>query len=359
MIPESNSARERNVICRNVITVFLSSLQTNKGDALANRVQNTLGNYDEMKELITNHSNQSHLVGIPKNSVPQTPVEKEDEPSFFPEGQKGRAAPSHHSLGQSGSSMPPPPSSSLSGSTLLHQGAKKSRSTDWSRGGHSSSNVQPSQGAGPPCGRGKHGASAHELPHGRYEDPFGSQGDASPVATSSLSRRHAPAPKAPSSSSSEHGHKEGARCKSPAEQDPGSHGASSPVPSTSLLPSGLSTPTFPPGLHCKPSAVQQKPTAYVRPMDGQDQAPNDSPELKPRPEIGDGYGAAAFGGLMEVKGGAGNTKSKLPKLTLPQPGEVRVTVRSAVKEPLAFNQGKPWTCLCVLVLYVTVWIGAD
>ncbi|KAG5843608.1 hypothetical protein ANANG_G00152730 [Anguilla anguilla] len=232
--------------------------KTNKGDALANRVQNTLGNYDEMKELITNHSNQSHLVGIPKNSVPQTPVEKEDEPSFFPEGQKGRTAPSHPSLGQPGSSMPPPASSTLSGSALLQQGAKKSRSTDWARGSHSSASSQPGQGAGPPCGRGKHGASAHELPHG----------------------------------------------------------------------SGLSTPNFPPGIHCKPSAIQQKPTAYVRPMDGQDQVPNDSPELKPRPEIGDGYGAAAFGGLMEGKGGAGNTKSKLPKLTLPQPGEVRVTVHS-------------------------------
>ncbi|KAB1282880.1 AF4/FMR2 family member 1 [Camelus dromedarius] len=31
-------------------------------------------------------------------------------------------------------------------------------------------------------------------------------------------------------------------------------------------------------------AMQQKPTAYVRPMDGQDQAPSESPELKPLPE---------------------------------------------------------------------------
>ncbi|XP_064206648.1 AF4/FMR2 family member 2-like isoform X2 [Anguilla rostrata] len=315
--------------------------KTNKGDALANRVQNTLGNYDEMKELITNHSNQSHLVGIPKNSVPQTPVEKEDEPSFFPEGQKGRTAPSHPSLGQPGSSMPPPASSTLSGSALLQQGAKKSRSTDWARGSHSSASSQPGQGAGPPCGRGKHGASAHELPHGRYEDQFSSQGDASPVPTSSLSRRHVAPPKAPSSSS-EHGHKEAGRCKSPTEQDLGSHGASSPVASTSLLPSGLSTPNFPPGIHCKPSAIQQKPTAYVRPMDGQDQVPNDSPELKPRPEIGDGYGAAAFGGLMEGKGGAGNTKSKLPKLTLPQPGEVSLSNDSSCVEEILREMTHSW-----------------
>ncbi|KAJ8396488.1 hypothetical protein AAFF_G00017940 [Aldrovandia affinis] len=296
--------------------------KTNKGDALANRVQNTLGNYDEVKELLTNHSNQSHLVGIPKNSVPQTPAEKEDPPGFFPEGPKGRTAPpSHQSSGPPGSSMPPPPSSSLPGPALPHghQGAKKSRSTDWPRGGHGSG-----QGAaGPQCGRGKHGASSHELPHGRYEDQFGSQGDASPVAVSSHPRRHVPPPKSSSSSSSsDHAHGEGARCRSPAEQDiPGSHGPASPVASTSLLPSGLSTPNFPPGLHCKPSATQQKPTAYVRPMDGQDQVPNDSPEIKHRPEIGDGYGVPAFGGLTEGKGGAGNGKSKLPKLSLPQSGE--------------------------------------
>ncbi|KAI1903070.1 hypothetical protein AGOR_G00023420 [Albula goreensis] len=311
--------------------------KTNKGDALANRVQNTLGNYDEMKELLTNHSNQSHLVGIPKNTVPQTPVEKEDQPSFFPEGQKGRMAPSHQSSTQPSSSMPPPPSSSL---LHGHQGAKKSRSTDWSRSGHSSVSTQPGQATGPPCSRGKHGASNHELPHGRYEDQYGSQGDVSPVATSSHSRRHAPSSKA--SASSEHTHKEGSHCKSPAEQDLGSHGSTSPVASTSLHPTGLSTPNFPPGLHCKPSAIQQKPTAYVRPMDGQDQVPNDSPELKPRPEIGDNYGAPTFGGIMEGKGGGGNGKSKLPKLTLPQSGEVSLTNDSNCVEEILREMTHSW-----------------
>ncbi|KAG7278922.1 hypothetical protein CRUP_024931 [Coryphaenoides rupestris] len=53
---------------------------TNKGDALANRVQSTLGSYEEMKDLLTSHSNQSHLVGIPKgsataaNGLQQTPA---------------------------------------------------------------------------------------------------------------------------------------------------------------------------------------------------------------------------------------------------------------------------------------------
>ena len=43
--------------------------------------------------------------------------------------------------------------------------------------------------------------------------------------------------------------------------------------------------TFPPpSLPSKSLAMQQKPTAYVRPMDGQEQAPSESPELKPLPE---------------------------------------------------------------------------
>lgn len=48
----------------------------------------------------------------------------------------------------------------------------------------------------------------------------------------------------------------------------------------------LPSQTFPPLLSSKqPSVVMtQKPTAYVRPMDGQDQVVNESPELKPSSE---------------------------------------------------------------------------
>lgn len=47
----------------------------------------------------------------------------------------------------------------------------------------------------------------------------------------------------------------------------------------------LPSQTFPSLLSKQPSVVMtQKPTAYVRPMDGQDQVVNESPELKPSPE---------------------------------------------------------------------------
>lgn len=58
--------------------------------------------------------------------------------------------------------------------------------------------------------------------------------------------------------------------------------ASLPQAKTNTLPSQ----TFTSLLSSKQSgtAMTQKPTAYVRPMDGQDQAVNESPELKPSPE---------------------------------------------------------------------------
>ncbi|XP_055033507.2 AF4/FMR2 family member 2 isoform X1 [Misgurnus anguillicaudatus] len=312
--------------------LFGEPYKTNKGDALANRVQNTLGNYDEMKELLTSHSNQSHLVGIPKNSVPQTPVEKPDQPGFFPESQRSRAAPSQS--GSHSASMPPPPTNNIPTSSVVHghQGGKKSRSSDWSRGGHSSSGGQASQAVS----RGKH--SNHEQTSSRHdqEQEDSSPNPSGPTTSSHSNRKQAQSNKGLTATELGLG-------KSPVEQDSCSHGSSSPLASTSLLPSGLLTPTFPQGLHCKPSsAVQQKPTAYVRPMDGQDQVPNDSPELKPPVEVVEGYNGVPFGGLLDSKSSTAGTKGKLPKLTLPQSGEVSLPSDSSCVEEILREMTHSW-----------------
>lgn len=80
----------------------------------------------------------------------------------------------------------------------------------------------------------------------------------------------------------------------PHSECPGSGDISAPIPrdstkDSSLLPankgSTLPSQSFPSRLPKQPSVVMtQKPTAYVRPMDGQDQVVNESPELKPSPE---------------------------------------------------------------------------
>lgn len=82
-----------------------------------------------------------------------------------------------------------------------------------------------------------------------------------------------------------------------------------------------SSQTFPPPLPSKTSAMQQKPTAYVRPMDGQDQAPVESPELKPLPEE---YHTEPYEKISDLKA---NAKAKLSKLKIPaEPIEVSAVV---------------------------------
>ncbi|XP_068107117.1 AF4/FMR2 family member 2 isoform X2 [Hyperolius riggenbachi] len=297
--------------------LFGEPYKTNKGDALANRVQNTLGNYDEMKDLLTNHNNQSHLVGIPKNSVPQTPVEK-NEQTFFPE-QRSRVGQSHQGSIHLSTSMPPP-SGLAPMSTMAHEGTRKSR-MDWQHSGLNSTCTQSSQPS-----RSKHTLS-HDLLQIRYEDLYNCQNEQhkslsveDPVpATSSHSRRHNHS----KTMSGEHSYKENTHLKSPIDLDLLSHGSVSPLPSTSLLLAGnsVSSQNFPPGLHSKTSMIQQKPTAYVRPMDGQDQVPNDSPELKPPTETEDGYNSQSFGAILDGKVNAPVNKNKLPKLSIPQASE--------------------------------------
>uniref|UniRef100_A0A3B5M8U2 AF4/FMR2 C-terminal homology domain-containing protein n=1 Tax=Xiphophorus couchianus TaxID=32473 RepID=A0A3B5M8U2_9TELE len=285
--------------------LFGEPYKTNKGDALANRVQNTLGSYEEMKDLLTSHSNQSHLVGIPKGSATR-------------------------GGGAEGTSMQPPAVvTSLSNAPAApHQNVKKSRNTmEWSKGGQVTGLVvgsgapgQNGQGQVPAAAaasRGKMGL-LEEQQLQRHEELFSSLKD-------ELGLKEESSP----SSSVEN---VGSFKTSPFENETTSHLSlsSSPLASTSVLTtptpglttptSGLTTPTFPPGcLSGKPIAIQQKPTAYVRPMDGQDQAPSDSPQLKPPPVATEGFSSSqSFGGT------SGNAKNKLPKLNLSHTGEVRI-----------------------------------
>ncbi|KAM4696423.1 AF4/FMR2 family member 2 [Rhinophrynus dorsalis] len=324
--------------------LFGEPYKTNKGDALANRVQNTLGNYDEMKDLLTNHDNQSHLVGIPKNSVPQTPapVEK-NEQNFFVD-QRSRVAQCHQSSGHSSSSMPPP-STLAPSSTLMHshEGSRKSR-MDWPPSGLSSTCTQSSQPSTQPS-RLKHNSS-HDLSQIRYEDLYncqidqhkiGSIDEQMPATSSSHPRRH-------KTLSGDHSYKENSHSKSPIDSEFLGHGSVSPLPSTSLLSSsnGLSSQNFPPGIHSKTSMIQQKPTAYVRPMDGQDQVPNDSPELKPPTEMDDGYINQQFGAILEGKINVPVTKNKLPKLSIPQANEVSLPNDPSCVEEILREMTHSW-----------------
>ncbi|KAK5612050.1 hypothetical protein CRENBAI_002061 [Crenichthys baileyi] len=396
--------------------LFGEPYKTNKGDALANRVQNTLGSYEEMKDLLTSHSNQSHLVGIPKGSAATNNHQQASsssatdrlamESQLFNEALKGgvggvggaegsgekrtgSAAPSSSSA----SMQPPAVTTSLSNAApVSHQNSKKSRSSmEWSKGGHGPITQETSLGVGSGPGQNGQGqvpaaATAgrakmplleeqqlqrHEELFSTLKDELGLKEESSPSSSSSSSssscsssRRHLskghPLPDGgnfrsstadschfKSSTTAENG---GLFKSSPFENETSSHLSlsSSPLASTSVLTtptpglttptSGLTTPTFPPGcLSGKPIAIQQKPTAYVRPMDGQDQAPSDSPQLKPPPVATEGFAnSQTFGGT------SGNVKNKLPKLNLSHTGEVSLPNDSSCVEEILREMTHSW-----------------
>ncbi|XP_010348041.1 AF4/FMR2 family member 2 isoform X3 [Saimiri boliviensis] len=305
---------------------------TNKGDALANRVQNTLGNYDEMKDLLTNHSNQNHLVGIPKNSVSQTPINK-NEPSFFPE-QKNRIIPPHQDNTHPSAPMPPP-SVVILNSTLIHSNRKSK--PEWSRDSHNPSTVLASQASGQPN---KMQTLTQDQSQAKLEDLFvypAEQPQIGEVEESNQSAKEDSNAK----SSGEDAFKEIFQSNSPEESEFAVQAPGSPLVASSLLApsSGLSVQNFPPGLYGKTSMGQQKPTAYVRPMDGQDQAPDLSPTLKPSIEFENSFGNLSFGTLLDGKPSAACSKTKLPKFTILQTSEVSLpSDPSCVEEILRESQ---------------------
>ncbi|NXB14653.1 AFF3 protein, partial [Rhagologus leucostigma] len=246
----NQEAQQDNGAFNTSYSLFSEPYKTNKGDELSNRIQNTLGNYDEMKDLLTDRSNQSHLVGVPKPGVPQTSLLKPDE----------------HLIADS-RPPPPPPISSTTSSTPASLAAQQSKSTTmgWQKAGHNSTSD------------GQQRASKHG--HRSLEATLGDN----------INRVQQPAKLNCSS--------EGAQV----QERPAKHGG------------GHCVQNFPPSLASKPSLGQQKPTAYVRPMDGQDQAPDESPNLKLPAET-----TKSYRGVPSSKPDSARTKSKINKFSIPK-----------------------------------------
>ncbi|KAM6123078.1 AF4/FMR2 family member 4 isoform 3-T3 [Phoenicopterus ruber ruber] len=222
---------------------------TSKEDKLSSRIQSMLGNYDEMKDLIGDRSLQK-LVGIPKPTVPSTPDEKSNQ-SFF--GDQRHNTSSH----QSSKWTPVGPAPSTSS-----QSQKRSSSL---QSGHSS---QRGSGNNTSSSGQRHDRDSYSSSSSRKKSQHGSEhskprssSPGKPSAVSSLSSSHS------RSHGNDHHSKEHQRSKSPRDPD-ANWDSPSRVPSFS---SGQhSNQSFPPSLMSKSSSMLQKPTAYVRPMDGQE-----------------------------------------------------------------------------------------
>ncbi|KAH0503991.1 AF4/FMR2 family member 3 [Microtus ochrogaster] len=250
-------------------SLFSEPYKTNKGDELSNRIQNTLGNYDEMKDFLTDRSNQSHLVGVPKPGVPQTPVNKVDE-HFAAES---RAQPQSSSVCSTASSTP---------AAVSVQQSKRG-TMGWQKTGHSSSDGQ---------------------------QRAAQQGSLRTLLGDGVGRQQT-------------------RAKQVCNVEAGLQTQERPpAMAAKHSSSGHCVQNFPPSLASKPSLVQQKPTAYVRPMDGQDQAPDESPKLKSSTETG--VHCTSYRGVGN-KPESARAKAKLAKFSIPKQGEIDDSCQEHVK----------------------------
>uniref|UniRef100_A0A8B9VMA7 AF4/FMR2 C-terminal homology domain-containing protein n=1 Tax=Anas zonorhyncha TaxID=75864 RepID=A0A8B9VMA7_9AVES len=222
---------------------------TSKEDKLSSRIQSMLGNYDEMEDLLGDRSQQK-LVGIPKPTVPSATDEKSNQ-SFF--GDQRHNTSSHQS--SKWTPVGPAPSTS-SQSQKRSSGLQSGHSSQRGSGNNTSSSGQ------------RHDRDSYSSSSSRKKSQHGSEHSKSrssspgkPPAVSSLSSSHS------RSHGSDHHSKEHQRSKSPRDPD-ANWDSPSRVPSFS---SGQhSNQSFPPSLMSKSNSMLQKPTAYVRPMDGQE-----------------------------------------------------------------------------------------
>ncbi|NWS99488.1 AFF1 protein, partial [Mionectes macconnelli] len=304
--------------------LFAEPYKTNKEDELSSRIQNMLGNYEEVKEFMSNKSCQN-LIGIPKSVVPLIPPGQPDYP-YFP-GKTSHTLPSsfqHQPRRPPVGPMvvaPRPPSHSI------HY-QKAQSGTEPASGLHTKSRSLSNSGSqGQGCNRGGQESQAG-FQHSQNDKPGNGEGhahelQASPLPLSPLlpCLSSPVAPLSPLHSSQHINSRSQKSSKSHGPtysqtksfQDLGSQEKESQDSSAIILTSTTqpSSQTFPPSLTSKASAMQQKPTAYVRPMDGQDQAPFESLELKPLMEE---YHEGPNEDLLDLKA---KVKAELSKLETP------------------------------------------
>ncbi|XP_017276850.1 AF4/FMR2 family member 4 isoform X2 [Kryptolebias marmoratus] len=262
-----------------------------KEDKLSNRIQSMLGNYDEMKEPIGD--TLPKLGGKPSNSSSSS--EDKSGPPLFGGDQRGVG-----SGGGSQSSKWTPVGPAAVGSSSQSQkrsGLPGGHSGQRSNGGSSGSNSSQ-RGEVREKKSSKHsGGSDHSKSH-TSSPAKGSLSSSSSHSRSSLSAE-------------QHHSKERYRSRSPRDREAN---WDSPSRVHTSFPSGQhSSQAFPPALMTKPSSMLQKPTAYVRPMDGQETAEAKSSQAESY------SGQSHSSTIGDVKP---NSKASLTKLKIPsQPVE--------------------------------------
>uniref|UniRef100_A0A3P8WJP5 ALF transcription elongation factor 4 n=1 Tax=Cynoglossus semilaevis TaxID=244447 RepID=A0A3P8WJP5_CYNSE len=270
---------------------------SSKEDKLSSRIQSMLGNYDEMKEPIGD--TLPKLSAKPSNSSSSS-EEKSGGPPLFVGDQRGVS-----SSGSSQNSKWTPVGPAASGSSSQSQkrsGLQGGHSGQRNNGGSSSSSSSNQRHSGEVREKkiSKHSAASE---HSKTHTSSPAKGSLSSSSGNSHSRN--------SLAAEQHHSKERYRSKSPRDREAN---CDSPLRVHTSFTSGqISSQAFPPSLMSKPGSMLQKPTAYVRPMDGQETA-------EPKSSQAESYSAQSHSSTMgEMKS---NGKASLSKLKIPsQPVE--------------------------------------
>ncbi|XP_068124310.1 AF4/FMR2 family member 3 isoform X2 [Hyperolius riggenbachi] len=241
-------------------TLFSEPYKTNKGDELSTRIQSTLGNYDEMKELFTEKSNQSYLVGIPKTEAAKTPTGKTEESIHQIPTE------SHYLVCHT---IP----TSITPSGIPAQLNNKNKANmNWQLNGHSPEEQNV----------------IGKTDQRKTASPSTDFKCALKKYSTDKNKNYILNPETSTSNDQQHNILTCGRDKNLTRRLTHSKlncslAFDTPLKEKSCTKNsnGLnSLQNFPASIISKLNSIQQKPTAYVRPMDGQDQATNVSPKLK-------------------------------------------------------------------------------
>ncbi|OCT88556.1 AF4/FMR2 family member 4 isoform X1 [Xenopus laevis] len=248
-----------------------------KEDKLSNRIQSMLGNYDEMNdtnEMITDRS-LPKVDRIPKSAVPPTAPDDKTGQGYFGDQR-------HSSSHQSSKWTPVGPAPSTSSQS-------QKRSSSSSQGGHSRSSNSSSQ-------RHDRDSYSSSRKKGQHSSDHSKSRSISPGKQSALNSSHSRV------HGNDHHSKEPPHSKSPRDPDAN---WDSPSRAPTFSSGQHSSQAFPPSLMSK--SMLQKPTAYVRPMDG--------PESMEPKLSSEHYSSQSHGNTMsELKS---SSKAHLTKLKIP------------------------------------------
>ncbi|XP_065592705.1 AF4/FMR2 family member 1 isoform X1 [Cyrtonyx montezumae] len=337
--------------------LFPEPYKTNKEDELSSRIQNMLGNYEDLQDLINDRCYQS-LLGILEGIVPQVPQRKPDH-SSFPEKTSCTLLSSFHHATRYPHTGPPVIAPPHPGHYASHQKAQPGTgpAPGWHAKSHSSSSNW-SQGQEHKRGRPDSRAGSyhnrtdrHPAGGGHAPEPQATLLELSPLLPS-LSSPVAPLSPLHSIQHTNSRSQSSSKGRGPTyAQSPQDRAADSreskSQDNSAVTVAGTTQPssqTFPPPLPSKTSAMQQKPTAYVRPMDGQEQAPVESPDLKPLLEE---YHGEPYESISDLKA---NTKAKLSKLKISsEPTEQTLPSDSQCVEEILKEMTHSWPPLLTAI----------